>query len=86
MTQWSDDRWLKWTCQINKSYYILIQGLTEETHFQRKVQIYVIEMTNGQNSEKTFDILLILLKGDIRNISRINIFFIKKKYETIHCQ
>lgn len=78
MTQWSDDRWLKWTCQINKSYYILIQGLTEETHFQRKVQIYVIEMTNGQNSEKTFDIHLILLKGDIRNISRINIFFIKK--------
>lgn len=86
MAQWSDDRRLKRTCQVNKSYYILIQGLTEETHFQQKVQVYVIEMTNGLNSKKTLDILLFLLKGVIRNISRIYISFIKKNDDTIHCQ
>lgn len=58
MTQLSDDRWLKGTCQINKSYYILIQALTEETHFQQKVYVYVTEMTNGQNSKKTLAIFL----------------------------
>lgn len=78
MTQWSDDRWLKRTCQINKSYYILNQGLTEETYFQQKVQVYVIEMTNDKHSKKTLDIFLFLLKGDIRNNNRINISFIKK--------
>lgn len=63
MTQWSDDRWLKQICQINKSYYIVIQGLIEETYFQSKVQVYVIEMANvnGQNSKKTSDILNLLL-------------------------